>query len=626
MKHQLTHLSYLALFVSFSLFASEEVDEHIVVHADTPSYLYHLQDTLPVSTIEGSPLNSSLSIAEALTSAPEVTFNGQGGLLQTLSIRGLSRWRVQTLVEGIPIHSERRAGNTAEFIPPGLLGRAYLLPGAASTQLGSGALGGGIDLRLASSFDTQISAAYGVQQDYRDIQVLGGSEVANGDIHWGASYRHGNNSEAADNTSIFDGFEQSAGWVKYSSTTTPITDALFLVSTANNVGKASSDLPTERVTEYPSNDHWLAKLRFSWLNAQVYAHEFSLDTDVVRPEQRRNILSNSALSWGLNVSDSVSLLGLDVNWKAALDARSKVEAKEQEISNDGLVVFDRSNLDANQQAWSISADTLYQWQETAIAGGVRLEHLRQQDSSATPRKDSDTNSSIFLTAKHQWLSSLSTSFYLSSAFRAPVLTERYFNGSTPRGVTLGSPSLETEQGRNAQIDIDYRSDVIELGFSAARQWIDNYIERVSLSDELQQYINVGNVQIDSVNYVVAIPLTSRFNARFSGQWLWGEDDEGLAINDVSPHEHNVRLSYQGQNIETWLNTTYRQRHRRPGTSELPIGSAVYLQLGLSAAVSDSLSINIQVNNLTNRTYAVSTDDLSPLARGRDIQINGTYVF
>jgi iron complex outermembrane receptor protein len=630
--------SYSVLFVVVFCFfiysqcslASETSHERVVVHGTKPDYAYHLADSLPLSAIDLDPLSQFGSAADALTQAPEVTFNGQGGLLQTLSIRGLSRWRIQTLVEGVPIHSERRAGNAAEFVAPGLLGRSYVLPGAASTQLGSGALGGGIDLRLASSFDTRIASSYGVQQDYRELSGIGGQQNKGFNVNWGVSYRHGNNSESANNQLLLDGFEQSVGWAKYTSIDSIIKEALFLYSTANNIGKASSDLPSERITEYPSNDHWLTKFTLNWFNTTVYAHRFSLDTDVLRPERRFNDLSNSGLSWGVSAGEQSQVQQWTISWKAALDARSKVEAQEQEFNNQGEQTFNRRNLAAEQKAYSFTIDANRQWQNINVSGGFRTEYIEQSNQANTQANttddNADTNLSAFLAARYQFNENWSTSLYTSSAFRVPVLTERYFNGSTPRGVTLGDPLLETERGRNLQIDVDYQSSLLEFGVSASRQWIDNYIERINISNELQQYVNLGNAQIEAINYLLNWSPTGRIKVRLSGQWLWGEDDTGIAINDISPHQHDVNITYQAQKFDSWIGVSYRQAFDKPGPSELALPSTLFMKLGATFYLNNQITVSTQINNLFDRLYSVSTDDLSPLARGRDGQISVTYQF
>lgn len=616
-----------ALCFCCSIWAKEQRHERVIVVGKPSNYLNGQTGILPVERIDSTNTTAIQSLADTFTTHPQVNFNGQGGLFQTVSIRGLSRWRIQTLVEGVPIYSDRRAGNTAEFIPPNMLGAAYLLSGAASTQLGSGALGGGVDMQLASSLDTLVSANVAAQQDYRSLQLLDGVDAQNRAFYWGASYRHANGSEDAAHQLLNNGFEQSLGWVRQVSEDQGIEDALILFSRANNVGKASADPVDERITQYPVNDHWLGKLDFSWMNTRVYGHSAELHTEIVRPEQRINTLQNTAKGWGVSIGNDIVLNTWTLDWRLALDARSGVRANEQEFTTEGDKVFSRTNLAASQRDWSLTLNTDKQWHGIALAGGARLSHTTQ-----TPQRDintarnENTNISGFFGVIKPWSPRWSAGLYLSSAFRVPTLTELFFVGTTPRGTTLGDPTLTTEHARNIQFNTDYVGENLSVNVSVFHQSIDDYIERITLSDTLQQYVNIGNGKIDGASYRAMWSLSPSLFLHFQGQWLWGENELGAPLSDVSPHRHDVKIRWQSDVQKAWLNLTYRQAHTRVGSGELPTAPVVYLQAGYEHIVTTSFSYSVLLTNLTNELYPVSTDDLSPNAMARDLVLSLNYVF
>ena len=72
-------------------------------------------------------------LTEMVSQVPSVSENGQGGLFQTYSIRGVSRQRVLTLVSGMRIVSDRRAGTSGSFVDPQLMGSVDVLRGPSST-------------------------------------------------------------------------------------------------------------------------------------------------------------------------------------------------------------------------------------------------------------------------------------------------------------------------------------------------------------------------------------------------------------------------------------------------------------------------------------------------------------
>lgn len=621
-----TSAAFLISHLAFFADASEQIGDRITVVGKKPAYLNNPEGILPVTLIDGLGASATNSLAEILSADPQVNYNGQGGLLQNISIRGLSRWRIQTLVEGIPIHTERRAGNAAEFIAPELVGDAYLLSGAASTQLGSGALGGGIDIQLAATADTAVNATYAFQQQYRSVQILGGRESNDSGLYWGASLRHANQGEDGSNLELYNGFEQTVGWVRHVSEESQIKDALLLLSKADNVGKASSDLPDQRQTIYPDNDHWLAKLDFDWMNARIYAHNSGLDTHIFRPNQRTNNLQNKALGWGASIGDGFSIKDWQLNWQLSLDARNGVETKEQEVSAAAEPIFDRVNLIGRQQAWSFTLDSVRQWNSWEFVGGVRLEHMFQRGDLETPQKNEDTNLSGFIGTKKRWSACWSSGLYLSHGFRVPTLTERFFSGTTPRGTTQGNPALKPEQASNLQADLEYQGQNMTFSLGAFRQSIDHYIERVALTPTLQQYVSLGGVVIEGASYSMRWTLSPSFNLRVQGQWLWGEDNQGEPVNDVSPHQHDARLGWQSDSQALWLNMTYRQAERHPGSGELETNSVIHFQAGYEQELSPSMTASIMINNITDKTYPVSTDDLAPNAQGRDIELSLAYVF
>lgn len=623
----MTLKNFLALLLIYALpltaHSAEQPNDRIEVVGKKPTYLKNLDGILPIELLDKSAASQSGALAELFANSPQVNFNGQGGLFQTLSIRGMSRWRIQTLVEGVPIHSERRAGNAAEFIAPGFVGNAYVLPGAASTQLGSGALGGGIDMQLVATDHITLNTNYALQQNYSAVQLLGGQEHDNSSLYWGASIRQANNGEDGLNQTLLNEFDQLSGWIRQVSDSNIIKDALLIVSQANDVGKASADPTDIRTTRYPNNDHLLAKIDFDWLNARIYAHNARFDTHIERPNQRTNQLQNQALGWGARIQDSLLFSDWQFNWQLAFDTRNNVNSREQEELADGTLVFDRTNLSARQQAWSLSMDWVRKLREWQIAGGIRTEHMIQHSAI---QKAIDTNVSGFVVAKNQWAQNWTSSIYLSSAFRTPTLTERFFSGSTPRGNTVGDPFLKTESAKNIQFDINYLSQNVSFNLSAFKQRIENYIERIALSSSLQQYINLDKADIDGVSYRVGLLLMPNIELTIQGQWLWGEDNTGQSINDVSPHQHQAKLKWQGNGKVLWLQQTYRQEHSRVGSSELPTSSVVHFRAGYEHTISDDLTLQVLANNITDKVYAVSTDDLSPNATGQNIEVNLTYVF
>ena len=112
-------------------------------------------DSLAVAHIGAEdPVSPGRTVADWIASLPGVTLNGQGGLLQGYSVRGFSRWRIRTEVVGVPIITDRRAGNSVSFLPPDLLAGTTVQRGPGSSLYGSGAMGAVISLQSIAASGT----------------------------------------------------------------------------------------------------------------------------------------------------------------------------------------------------------------------------------------------------------------------------------------------------------------------------------------------------------------------------------------------------------------------------------------------------------------------------------------
>jgi outer membrane receptor protein involved in Fe transport len=151
------------------------------------------------STVDPQEGNTGAStVGELVQNIPGVAPNGQGGLFENYSIRGVSRHRITTSISGIRLSSERRAGVSASFVDPFLLGSVDVVRGPASSYYGSGALGGTIDLSSRQFQNWVIESDYATQGNG---YLLAGGWGGGG---WSAGFarRHADNAQAADGTEL----------------------------------------------------------------------------------------------------------------------------------------------------------------------------------------------------------------------------------------------------------------------------------------------------------------------------------------------------------------------------------------------------------------------------------------
>lgn len=612
------------IFVHPSYAESIEPILTIEVKERRPDYLEALSQVLPQEPLLNETSFSIDSLASLLTQSAAVNLNGQGGLFQTINIRGFSHWRIRTLVEGIPIHTERRAGSVAEFLPPIFIENAYLTTGAASSQLGSGALGGGVDFFLKTPQTQTMQLSYSNNNSYQDIAFLGSDQTQQ--YHWLATHRQANNSRDGDGNPILDQFEQQAAAIRITPSSNSLKDLIFIYSRATDVAKASADNPIERFTLYPNNSHLLSKASFNWHNATLYLHGVTFDTSVIRPGERINNLENEALNFGLKLNDSAQLAKWQLNWRMAIDSRTGVKVYEGELDNAGQSVFENINVDANQVESNIAIDIHKPTSLGHFIGGASIAHIYQRDRR-TEHSLSDINLSAFAGHQFQLSKSWQLTAYLSQAFRNPSLTERYYVGSTPRGLLQGDTELETETALNAEMNFAFSKENKQASVSLFRQHISDHIERVNITDELRQYRNLERARIDGINYQAQYQYDWRHLQgifRVAGQWLQGEDKFQQRLADIPPAQHQLSFTLSGQNAEAFISFIHRQSSPDPIDGERATPSISWVDIGYKQQLSEQTMMAINLTNLNDTQYVTSRDELAPFAQGRNITLSLQY--
>lgn len=610
---------YCLLFYCFSV-ASQEI-ERVSVTGSQPYYHKTLKTILGASQVGLHKQVKPASLADILVQDPAVSFNGQGGQLQTINLRGFSRWRIQSLVDGVPIYTERRAGASLEFLPADFVQQIYIVPGAASTYLGSGAIGGGVDVALAEPESALLTAAWGSNQHSRELTYAAGMDKTD----WKWSYRLADKGTDAQGRPLLDSFQQNSFFIRHQwqQEKSAWQQAWILYSKGNNVGKSSRDFPHKRRTLYPASDHWLGKLSFNLAGHEgaFYWHQSRVDSHIERLGKRMNQSRSEALNFGLNLGDKFTARQWLFNWRMAVEGRSGVAIYERELTPSQSLVFASQTLDAEQLSTALLFDTSKQFADTALAMGGRFSW--QQQHHHTDRIN-DTNASGFIGFNHSLARHWTNAFYLSSGYRTPSLTERFFHGETPRGRVQGDVALHSEQVLNMQLALSYQGSRLHGKFALFEQQIANYIERQQLGEDLLQYRNLHQAKITGINYRLNGQLTAKLLVSLNGQWLQGEDSDHKPLVDISPAAHKLCLQYQQPSWHSYLALGYRQAKTDHAVGEQSLDALLTLDIGGHWQLARHFSLQAQLSNLTDQLYLTSADDKAPFAHGRELQLKLRY--
>lgn len=605
---------FIGFIVAASAFASGV--EKVTVIAKRPYYHDTLEEVFVQYRYDQSRLVSPLHVNDVLTQSPLVSLNGQGGQIQNISIRGFSRWRIQSLLDGVPVNSDRRAGASIGFVPPSFIGSAWVIPGAASTYLGSGAIGGAVNMLLSETRKHELEIGWDTNQHSQQYGYSGYNDTTD----WKLSYRTANNGKDARDNILFDQFDQNALFIRHRPESGALSEIWSLYSDNRDVGKSSSDFPQDRITTYPNNTHWLGKATFSLSDSTgtVWWHQSQLYTNVLRPQQRINQSQSKALDFGADVGNKTKLAQWSVNWQLLANARRGVRINERELNIEQQVAYQLQTLDASSLGLAGVIDASRTFGTTSLAFGARVDAQRQSNDNTDITK---TNTSGFVGVNQYLAPNWSTSIYVSSAFRNPTLTELFFSGETPRGRVLGDVNLETEQAINIQGALSYNSKRLTAMLDVFYQNIDNYIERITSTNELVRYTNLESATVQGVSYQLTWqPPYKPLNVQISGAWIEGKDQSGNSIADIPAHNQRVEMTFDVNRWRLFTALMHRVSKTAIGDGERTLSDVTTLDIGAHWQVTERMILSASWRNLTNQHYYVSADDRAAFAQGQSLQL------
>jgi len=138
----------LAMAVSLSAFADEQIDEVVAVAAKHKTSVRDIAAEVTVLSAADMRATMSTSLADAFRFVPGVTHEASGSRFgsEGITIRGIGGNRIAMVLDGVPLSDHFAIGNfsnaTRDIADTGLIGQIEVLRGPASALYGSSALGG----------------------------------------------------------------------------------------------------------------------------------------------------------------------------------------------------------------------------------------------------------------------------------------------------------------------------------------------------------------------------------------------------------------------------------------------------------------------------------------------------
>ena len=596
---------------------SARLEEVVVSGVADPRMRSLLTSTEIRTTSAAEQITLPLSIGSLADALPGVSLNGQGGLFQSYSMRGFSRWRIRTEISGVPILTDRRAGNSLSFLPPELIDTIQVNMGPASSLYGSGAMGGVMNVSLLNPTQTSVSVSASSMGNAREVSL---KTPINESTSLVGGIREASNGKSGDGTPLNTSFEQSTLYVRntsYVNDTEVSTEVL--VSNGSDIGKSSALFPNTRVTHYPHDNHRLLNFRATTPNnwfLQTYAHQQDWASVTVRDNGLKNTsdyLSTTVgglLSRTSQSDQSTQRYGLDVTRRYGVDITETTAEPNAEIASRN-VVNDGTEWTAGffwERTWYLNG--------LSLQGGLRADRAEAQIASSSTNH-SDVN--LQLKANWQLASAWALTIELGSAYRLPTLSELYFDGETPRGRLLGNNALQSEETVGAQITLLYDVGDTAFEMTASANRVDRYIERILLSDGLESYRNLENGDLWSIDGQID-RRNNNTEHTLSWQWQRGESSTGETIADLPPPSVRYATSWRHSSYALGMDLRYRFSRNRSGPGELALGSAMIFGVSAEWMINPEWTVKTSVTNGLNKNYRTSAALQAPFDVGRAINV------
>jgi outer membrane receptor protein involved in Fe transport len=563
------------------------------------------------------------TLGDLVSSVSGVSENGQGGLFQAYSIRGISRQRIQTMVAGARIVGERRAGVSASFIDPELLDSVQVLRGPASSYYGSGALGGVIQALPRTYESLRVSAGYESQGEAHHESVGWGSDG------WSlaVAQRRAGNAETPDGEDLNSGFEQYNAMLEREWTSGPLAYRVQAIATAGrDIGKSNTDFP-EEVSSYPSEDHLLLRFavqRPGSFQVEAYVHPNALETrvDDVASGDRAEVF-NEAFDFGGYWQKELAFLDrgsarVGVDWFG----RREVTAREEDRPALGPPTSQSTLHDGEEDEGGIYGASEWSAGRATILVGGRFAWQRQANDGGRSAEDSAWTGFAGVVAPLG--RGFEVAAHLGTGQRFASLSERFFAGATGRGQVLGNPNLDSERSLAFDLGLRYYGRRLFVTGSVYRTEIDDYIERITVSPDLRTFVNLTEGTLEGAELTAHLLMERGWTLDLGAHTIDGEDGDGGPLADVPADRVYGGAGWLGERWGLDGRWEHRWAKADPGSGEKAILAANVVSLAVSYAWRDDLTLRATARNLLDEEYFNSADEQVPLSAGRSLGVSLTY--
>jgi len=545
---------------------------------------------LPMEVVNSKTIDagSFISVSDALKNEPGVAIAKDGSWGTHVSIRGLSRNNIVTLVDGNRIETSNNLAAGLSMIDVNDIERVEIIKGGTSTLYGTGATGGVVSIQTKGGiYNDKFKISGSVLNGFNSVNngavgnILLNAGAKNWFVKLSGSMRSAENTETPEGTLENSQFRDNnisalLGFIPFENHELNVSYQNF---NATDVGiPGGKTFPTTAKASYPTEERELISAEYkigsiseNLANASVKYFHQTLKRDVI-------LIPNANVIMTPGANHIIDGIQLQTNWLfgkhwivSGIDAwqreynghREKTIKSLNRIIGDlpipnskfqsvGIYAQDEIRLIQNKLSLTVGVrfDQIHITSDEArnpnyiIVNGVRNDSPPSDPQASFAASDVNNNSwSANLGMLYSVINNVDLTLNLARTFRSPNLEERFQYINLGGDIYLGNPDLKPEQGyfldagiRVWNYDFTFKGNVFYNGFN------DLVIDKEIITDSLFVKNNVGEAHLYGFDLSLEYNFFNDFVVYSSLAYVRGEDTgNNLDLPEIPPFNGRLGL-------------------------------------------------------------------------------------
>ncbi len=281
----------------------------------------------------------------------------------------------------------------------------------------------------------------------------------------------------------------------------------------------------------------------------------------------------------------MSRFGLTAESVAIENGQARSEASIDDASRHDAALFaiwSRPISEAMTVEVGLRGDRLKSRNEGGFFGDVSIERSAASGHAALTWRASER---------------LTGSIQAARGFREPTLSDRFFRGTTARGLITGNPELEPETSLQLDGSLRWTGSSSRAALFVYDYEIDDLVERYRAAGDYR-FRNRGTARLRGIELEASAPLGENVELQLAAAAARGEAG-GDPLDEVAPPNAQATIRWSGETGFAFVRVHAVTREERPGPLEVERPGSMTADASVGWRVRPTIEIIAAVENLAS---------------------------